>query len=121
MKIALSALVAAAALMAGPAVVHAQAVDADAVVTSHGDWTLKQREDWLYDRLDTAHDDGSVGSDEFERVHHEIGAIRRDEDKLRSSHDGQLTDNETAALEARLDSVADQIHWLRESDFRRPW
>src|SRR5258708_3352461 len=42
----------AAAQMAEPG-----AVDADAVVSDHGDWTLKQREDWLGDRLHVARDD----------------------------------------------------------------
>ena len=108
------------ALAASPAV-HAQAVDAAAVVGDHGNWTLKQREAWLDNRLDKARDDSSIDRREFERVHHELSGIREDEDRLRDHHDGQLTDNETTDLEARLDGVANQIHWLHENSFQRPW
>lgn len=98
------------------------AVDANAVVSPHGDWTLKEREDWLGDRLRAARDDGSIDGGEFDRVHHELDRIHDDENRMRSDHDGgQLTDNETSTLEARLDGVADQIHWLHEDQFKRPW
>ena len=107
-------------LACAPAV-HAQGVDASAVVGEHGDWTLQQREHWLDDRLNKARDDVSVDHGEFDRVHHELSRIRDDEDRLRDAHNGQLTDNENAALEARLDGVASQIHWLRENSFQRPW
>ena len=108
------------AFAAAPAV-HAQAVDASASVGDHGNWTLKERENWLYSRLDKARDDGSIDHHEFERVRHDLSSIRDDEDRLRGAHDGQLTDNETAELEARLDGVANQIHWLHEESFQRPW
>lgn len=96
-------------------------VDTSAVVSDHGNWTLKEREDWLIDRLHRARDDGSINSVEYDRVHDDIDGIRDDENRLRSNHDGQLTDNETITLEARLDSVANQIHWLHEDKFRKPW
>jgi hypothetical protein len=101
--------------------VHAQSVDASATIGDHGNWTLKERENWLDSRLDKARDDGSIDRHEFERVRHDLSSIRDDEDRLRGAHDGQLTDNETADLEARLDGVAGQIHWLHEESFRRPW
>jgi hypothetical protein len=101
--------------------VEGVAVDTSASVSPHGDWTLKQREDWLYNRLDKARDDGSINASEFDRVHHEMDGIRADEHRQRDVHDGQLTDNETSMLEARLDTVASQIHWLHEDAFRRPW
>jgi len=96
-------------------------VDASVVVADHGDWTLKDREHWLFSRLDKARDDGSIDGHEYDRVKHEMDNIRADEDRMRDSHDGQLTDNQSAELEARLDSVATQIHWLHESAFQRPW
>lgn len=118
----LSAAAATAMLSLAPlSIGHAQAVDASATVASHGDWTLKQREDWLYGRLDKARDEGALGHDEYDHVRGRLHAIRDDEDRLRDQHDGQLTDNETAELETRLDNVADQIHWLHEQNFQRPW
>jgi hypothetical protein len=117
-----AALIVAALPIAGA---HAQSypapVDANAVVTDHGNWTLKDREHWLFSRLDKARDDGSIDGHEYDRVRREMDNIRADEDRMRGDHDGQLTDNESAAMEARLDGVADQIHWLHESSFQRPW
>ena len=129
MKTLSIALAGAASLLIGaaPALVHAQPADeggvnADAVVSPHGNWTLKERENWLSDRLDKARDDGSIGPAEYDRVHAEIDHIKSDEDALRDHHDGdQLTDNETASLESRLDTVANQIHWLHDDAFRKPW
>ena len=95
--------------------------DAVAVVPADGNWTLKQREDWLHSRIDKARDDGALDHHEFDRAKHALGNIHEDEERLRDHHDGQLTDNETADLEARLDAMADQIHWLHENSFRRPW
>jgi hypothetical protein len=95
--------------------------DTTAMIGDHGNWTLKQREDWLRDRLQMARDDGSIDGGEFDRVHRELDRIHDSENRLRDVHDGQLTDNETAMLETRLDGVADQIHWLHEDKFRKPW
>ena len=103
------------------AAVNAQSAMAVTVAADHGDYTLKQREEWLHNRLDKSRDDGSLDRGEYERVNHELGDIRSDEDGMRDHHDGQLTGNETATLEARLDGVADKIHWLHESSFRKPW
>jgi hypothetical protein len=87
----------------------------------HGNWTLKQRENWLHSRLDKAKDDGGLSHDEYDRVHDELSGIQKDEDDMRDHHHGQLTDNETAELEVRLDKVANDIHWLHEKSFQTPW
>jgi hypothetical protein len=71
--------------------------------------------------LAKARDDGSIEDHEFDRVRHELSRIRDDEDRLRDAHDGQSTDNETTDLEARLDGVAAQIHWMHEQSFQKPW
>jgi hypothetical protein len=86
-----------------------------------GNWTLKQREEWLASRIDKAHDEHDIDGHEADRVNHELDRIRHDEDKMRDHHDGQLTDNETADLEARLDDLAAKVHWLHENAFQRPW
>ena len=91
------------------------------VTTDHGNWTLKQREEWLADRLDKSRDDGSLDHHEYDRVKHELHDIHEDEERMRDHHDNQLTDNENSVLEARLDDVAAKIHWLRENTFTRPW
>jgi hypothetical protein len=95
--------------------------EAPAVAADHGNWTLKERENWLHSRLDKARDDGSLDHHEYNRVKHDLDAIHDNEEAMRDHHDGQLTDNQTADLEARLDDVASKIHWLHENSFERPW
>ena len=99
---------------------HAQ--DTTPTVTQdHGDWTLKQREDWLNRRIDASRDNGALDHVEYDRVRHELGNIRHEEDAMRDSQHGQLTDNQTTDLEARLDNVATRIHWANATNFARPW
>jgi len=92
-----------------------------AMSPDHGNWTLKEREGWLHDHLDKARDEGSIDRHEYARVRDELTDIHHDEDRMRDHHDGQLTDNDTTALEGRLDAVAHQIHWLRVNSFQMPW
>ena len=101
-------------------VTHAQDA-APAVAQDHGDWTLKQREDWLNHRIDASRDNGALDHVEYDRVRHELGNIRHEEDAMRDSQHGQLTDNQTTDLEARLDNVATRIHWANATNFERPW
>jgi hypothetical protein len=86
-----------------------------------GNWTLKRREDWLSDHINKAHDEHAIDGHEADRAHHALDRIRDDENHMRDRHDGQLTDNETADLEARLDAMAAQIHWAHDNNFARPW
>ncbi|MGI8841642.1 MAG: hypothetical protein ACR2F8_12805 [Caulobacteraceae bacterium] len=92
-----------------------------AVAADHGNWTLKEREEWLHSRLDKARDERDINHHEYDRVKHDLDQIHEDEEAMRDHHDGQLTDNQTADLEARLDDVAGKIHWLHENSFQRPW
>ncbi len=112
----------AAALFATVPLAAVQAQDeAPAVAADHGNWTLKEREDWLKSRLDKAKDEGSLDHHEYDRVKHDLNRIHDSEEAMRDHHDGQLTDNQTTDLEAQLDDVASKIHWLHENSFQRPW
>lgn len=113
----------AAVLPLGAAVAQdaSEAMATPVVAPEHGDWTLKEREDWLRSKLDQAHGHHDLDDHEFDRVKHELNGIHDDEGVMRDHHDGQLTDNQTADLEARLDDVAAKIHWLHENSFERPW
>jgi hypothetical protein len=86
-----------------------------------GDWTLKRREDWLNDKINQAHDEHALDGREADRAHHELDRLRDDENRMRGHHDGQLTDNETLSLEARLDGLADQLVQQHNEAWRRPW
>jgi len=114
-----------ALLSAAPAFAQSaldEGVNANAAVATHsGDFTLKQREDWLSRRIDMARDDRSISNDEHDRIRDALNELRDQENHLRGMHDGQLTDNETASLETNLDNMADQIHWMHEDRFQRPW
>jgi len=99
----------------------AQGMDASATVGDHGNWTLKERESWLHNRLDKSKDSGAISHEEFDRVSHELADIRHDEDAMRDHGGGELTDNQTSDLEARLDIVADKIHWAHDESLSKPW
>jgi hypothetical protein len=84
-------------------------------------WTLKRREEWLDDRINKAHDEHALDGHEADRAHHALDELRDDEHRMRDHHDGQLTDNETINLEARLDDLADEIVRSHNESWRRPW
>ncbi len=123
----LLAAAAAAALLAAPAAFAQDVAPANALppvtvpVHDSGNWTLRQREDWLNDHINKAHDEKDVTDHEADRAHHELDRLKDAENHMRGRHDGQLTDNETNELEAQLDQMAAQIHWEHENAFARPW
>jgi hypothetical protein len=119
-----------AAGLALTAAAHAQPLDPRDRDTVHpagvaevetGGWTLKRREDWLDDRINKAHDEHALDDREADRAHRELDGLRDDEHQMRDHHDGQLTDNETITLEARLDDLADDIVRVHNEAWRRPW
>jgi dihydroxyacetone kinase len=120
----LAAGAASALILAPMAAANAQSMtpaSAPMAAPEHGSYTLKERESWLHERLDKARSDGAIDHGEYSRVKDELGSIQNTEDRMRDHHDGQLTDNQTAMLEGRLDAVAEKIHWLHEDSFQRPW
>ena len=92
-----------------------------AVAASHGDWTLRQREDWLNGKLEKARDDHSLTKAGFNSARLEMQDLNREESRMRHDAHGELTDNQTAELDARLDTVAAKISWANESDHTHPW
>jgi hypothetical protein len=118
LKIALAGAAAMTLASLAPAVTMAQPMDAPAI---HHDWSLHDRVDWLRTRLDHARADGSISHAEFDRVRDEIQGISGDESTLRGANAGALTSQDRDNLERRLDAVADQIHWLRQTSLQRPW
>ena len=125
LKPALMGVAAVALMSAAPALAQSaldEGVNANAVIGAHnGDWTLRQRENWLAQRIDMARDDRSISGDEHDRIRDELADLRDQENHMRDAHDGQLTDNETAELETHLDTMADQVHFMHEDRFQRPW
>ena len=101
--------------------VDAQPDTAAAASSSHGDWTLREREKWLGNRIDKSRDDGALDRVEYDRARHSLDDLRQEEDRMRDHQHGQLTDNQTTDLEARLDDMAAQIHWAHQEAFAKPW
>jgi hypothetical protein len=94
---------------------------AAAAVTPHGDWTLRQREDWLNGQLEKARDDRSLDKASFNSARLEMRDLGREESRMRHDAHGQLTDNQTAELDTRLDTVAAKIRWANMSEHTHPW
>jgi hypothetical protein len=82
-------------------------------------WTLEMREDWLIGRIHRAQEEHDIDGSEAERVYQEVGGIRDHIKRISERH--AITAAETAAHEARLDTLVSQIHWLHENAFQRPW
>ncbi|MDB5459186.1 MAG: hypothetical protein JWO72_927 [Caulobacteraceae bacterium] len=120
---------AAASLLALPAVAWGQdharpappVAPPAAAGTPSGAWTLEVREDWLIGRLHRALEEHDIDGSEAERVYQEVGRMRDLAKRISQRHGGALTAGETAAQQGRLDTLASQIHWLRENAFQRPW
>jgi hypothetical protein len=125
LTLSLLAAGAAGAMMLAPmALANAQSItpaSAPAAVPEHENWTLREREIWLDDRLDKARSDGAVNHGEYDRVRDQLSAIHGAEEGMRDHDDGELTFKQTVILEGRLDAVAEKIHWLYEDNFQRPW
>ncbi len=94
---------------------------APAMAPAHGDWTLRQREDWLSDKLEKSRGDGSLDRAEYDRARRDMSDLRREEGNLRNGAHGELTDNQTAELEARLDTMAAKIKWANATAYAQPW
>ncbi|MGI9170488.1 MAG: hypothetical protein ACR2FH_10000 [Caulobacteraceae bacterium] len=107
--------------LAPMATVQAQDVESPAVSPHSGNWTLKEREDWIHSRIEKARSDGSLSHSEYDRIEADLKHLRSDEDTMRDHQKGQLTDNQTTGFEAQLDDMAGTIHWLHENAFKPPW
>jgi Spy/CpxP family protein refolding chaperone len=119
--LSLAALGGAATLGLAPLSAANAQTDMTPAAAQHGDWTLGQREDWLGEQLKTSLANGALDKAEFNRARLEMDHLRQEESRMRHDGKGQLTDNQTAELKARLDTMADKIHWANISAYKRPW
>jgi hypothetical protein len=88
---------------------------------AHGDWTLRQREEWLNGQLEKARNDRSLDKAGFNSARLEMRDLGREESRMRHDGHGELTANQTAELDTRLDTVAAKIHWANMSEHAHPW
>jgi hypothetical protein len=120
----MTGVAAAAMLSAVPAASQAQsvydrAVDASAAVG--GDWTLSQREDWLADHLHLALKDDAIDARQYGSLRDALDVVRDQEARMRAAQGGELTDNQTARLEERLNGISDRMRSLSDEGFSEPW
>ncbi len=85
------------------------------------DWTLRQRQDWLSHKLETAVADGAMTDSSFNQARLEMRNLANEESRMRHDADGQLTPNQTSELEARLDVISAKIRWANMTNEKRPW
>jgi len=106
-------------------VAHAQnaivVAPALAPAVAHADWTLRQRQDWLNHKLETAVADGAMTDSSFNQARLEMRNLANEESRMRHDASGQLTPNQTSELEARLDIVSAKIRWANMTNEKRPW
>lgn len=100
---------------------NAQPASVTATAATHGDWTLRQREDWLTGQLEKAKADGSLSKASFNRARLEMRNLQNEESRMRHDAHGQLTASQAADLEARLDTMAAKIDWANVSAHTHPW
>ena len=76
----------------------AQPDTAAAASPTHGDWTLREREKWVSDRIDKSRDDGALDRGEYDRARHGL-VVGRDTrgDRSGSEVAGQMADGDKAA------------------------
>lgn len=70
------------------------------------------RIDFMQKRIDRGVANGSLDRREAYRANHELNGVR---DWLRRKHwqEGQLTPDQRARVQARLDQISRDIHWMR--------
>jgi hypothetical protein len=74
---------------------------------------LREREDWLGQRIQQAHDAGKIDDRQALRAQHRLDEIRRDDAAQRRS-DGDLSADARTALQARLDDLAATLRLERD-------
>ena len=124
MKLLTLSLAGAAMLLSlSPCAANAQTemTPTSAPAVAHGDWTLRQREEWLNGQLEKARSDRSLDKAGFNSARLEMRDLGREESRMRHDGHGELTANQNAELDARLDTVAAKIHWANMSEHTRPW
>lgn len=123
MKRVCRAVLAVAAVTGIPALVSAQPYGAPP--TSYGasprDWGLIHRLQWTRGFVEHARSAGAIDDHEYRRAQFGLDDVQRQAEWTAYQQRGRPEERGELDMEARLDQVIDQIHWLHAFDARRPW
>lgn len=78
---------------------------------------VQSRVSWLDQRIHQGMDDGSLSRQDGRRALRALNVIRRDEARMRHPG-GQLRQGDEMRVQARLDTLRNQIHWVRQQNER---
>lgn len=117
MKLSIAALAIAVSIMA-----------ANVAVAQPGSWNSEtfwrgapdnpnQRIQFLRDRVGRGMADGSLDRHEADRVDHELDGVDHWIHQMHWEDAGRLTPDQRAQVQARLDGISRQIHWMRRDGF----
>ena len=74
-----------------------------------------ERIQFLQERVDRGVADGSLNRREADRVRRELDGVRNWVRRMHWHDDGRLTIDQRGRVQARLDQISQQIHWLRHN------
>lgn len=72
---------------------------------------------FLQDRINRGVADGSLSRQQAWRANRELNGVRMWMRRMHFQNGGQLTPDQRAMVQARLDSVSRQIRWMRHNDW----
>jgi len=84
-------------------------------------FSIGQRIHWIQERISRGRAAGALDWREFRRVQGELNGVKREFNRDRFFNAGGLDGPTRANLEAKLNTINAQIHWIHEINEARPW
>jgi hypothetical protein len=79
--------------------------------------SLRQRFDWMQNRIGRASESGALTPDESRRAYGDLRSIRYWERNRRSENGGYLTADDRGYIQSRLDHLAQSVHWMERTGY----
>ncbi len=86
-----------------------------------GGWSLAQRETWLQQRIERGRADGSLDRREAFRAQRSLNDIKTLQAQLTRRDHGRLNETDRLYIEQRLETLRNNLHWMRENRETAPW
>jgi hypothetical protein len=75
--------------------------------------SLEARIDWMQQRIEHSRDAGALDPRQIGYAQHDLNDIRRLDTDLRARDGGQLSEADRGYLQSRLDSLGQNLRWMR--------